>query len=157
MKYEYLDEGKIIVVNNFRFEDGSLDHSWNKGRLCLILFIDNEYEYVLPIKSDVKEINFPDKYYIDKSSFEFFYDRGYNETTLNDFIGYSKNYRIKSKINKDLSGYVSLEHVFKIPIAYRNEIGKLDYDTYKSIIEKLHKIQKTTNDEELKERAFNVR
>lgn len=157
MKYEYLDEGKVIIVNNLRFEDGTIDHAWNKGRPCLVLFSDDEYEYILPIKSEIKNEHYFDKIPFDKDSFLYFNEKGYNETTLNDFIGTSKHCRIKTKIKKELSGYINLGHVLKIPIAYRNEIGKFKYDFFKKIIDRLHKIQKTKNNEELKEKAFNGR
>lgn len=157
MKYEYIDEGKVIIVNNFRFEDGKLDHAWNRGRPCLILFSDDKYEYVLPIKSEVKKSNYFDKYPINKNSFEEFNEVGYNENTLNEFIGGTKKTRISSHMKKDLSGYVNLEHIFKIPIAYRNEIGKIKKNIFKEIVNKLHLVQKTKDDQELTVRAFYAR
>ena len=154
MKYENIDEGKVIIVNNFRFEDGKLDHAWNRGRPCLILFSDEEYQYVLPIKSEVRKVDNSDKYPITKKSFESFNEIGYNDFTLNTFIRGTKNVKITGYMKKDISGYVNLEHIFKLPIAFRNEIGKIKKNIFQEIINKLYQVQKTNDAHELTERAF---
>ena len=154
MNYENIDEGKVIIVTNFRFEDGKLDHAWNAGRPCLILFSDDEYVYILPIKSDIKKSNSYNKIPIDKKSFEYFNERGYNDRALNTFIPGTNHVKITGYMKKDISGYVNLEHVFKIPVAYRNEIGKIKKNLFDEIINKLHNIQKTKTEEDLTKKAY---
>lgn len=159
-KYENLQEGKIIIVNNFKFEDGSLDHAWNKGRPCLILFVDDDYEYIAPIKSELKkDTHFIDKYYINDENMLYFYNNFYVESTLRPYKYNKRSNKLirNAKGKKHIEGYINLEAIYKLPVAFRNEICKLDYDAFKSVIEKLHNIHNIKDNNELKEKAIKVK
>ena len=123
--YNGLLEGKIIVVNNFSFYNGKLDHAWNKGRMCIILYSDDEYEYVLPITHKIKELYKRDYLYINEKNFLEFYSKRNRE-----YIIKRVDKKIRSKNYNDINGYVDLRCIYKIPIAFRDEIGKVNYQTY---------------------------
>lgn len=141
--YDRMLEGRITAINNFVFEDGKLDHAWKNGRLCLIIYADDEYEYVLPITHYVSEKLKSKYYYISDDSFKEKYKRRLKETTLT-----YKN-KLDSKNKNEVSGYINLRNIYKVPIAYRNEIGKLKYKVYKNIIKKLNYLHKTESLEEV--------
>lgn len=150
--YEHKKDGTVIVVNNFKFEDDSLDHSWNSGRLCLVLFTDEEYEYVISMTSHVKDVLKTYYHYINDDNFMYYYKTRYIESTLKKFQNRKREYNsLKSNSNRtNVSGYLDLRKVYKIPVAYRDEIGKINYDDYKKILKRIRKKQNLENDEEIK-------
>lgn len=146
-KYNLMLEGKIILVKNMNFSNGDKDHAWNSGRPCVILYVDDEFEYVLPITHSIHE-KFINKYfYIDNNLILEFYDKRFKETIL------KRKNKLNSKNAKVISGYINLRHIYKIPIAYRDEIGKIKYDSYKDIINNLNKYHAVNSLEESLEKA----
>ena len=141
-KYDMILEGKIVVIRNFVFEDGKLDHAWNTGRICLVVYADDNYEYVLPITHAIKDNCEYHHFYIDKSSFLDFYSSRYKEKSI-------KHKKKDSKNNQDVCGYINIKKLYKFPVAYRDEIGKLNYDCFKKILSKLHYFHDTKSIEEL--------
>ena len=91
-KYNNSLEGKLIVVNNFSFSTGKLDHAWNTGRICIIIYSDDDYEYVLPITHSIKNKYRNEYFYINKNNFSEFYDSRYKEYVLSN----KKNYQVKT-------------------------------------------------------------
>lgn len=45
--------GKIVYIKNIVFakEENKLDHAYNTGRHCLLIYSDEEYDYFLAISS----------------------------------------------------------------------------------------------------------
>lgn len=147
-KYRDLLDGKIVSVNNFTFDDGSLDHAWNTGRICYVLYADDEYEYLLPITHENKHNNTKRYFYITESDFEEFYESRYKESTL-----FRKNQK-NSKNSSDIEGYINLSNIYKYPIVYRDEIGKISFDTYKKIRNKLLHYHHTNSFDEIINKAI---
>lgn len=153
-EYERQDEGKIIIVNNLRFEDGRIDHAWNTGRPCLLLFSDDEYEYVVPLKSELKKDTYlKEKFPLTDEDILCFYRYGYFENTLQKKNPKKRQVGVIAK--KDMYGYINVETIYKIPVAYRNEICKVTYETYQNILSKIKNLHKIEKEEEIKERALN--
>lgn len=155
--YENIQEGKIIVVKNFKFEDDKIDHAWNLGRLCIVLYTDNEYEYVLPITSYyIGNTSLRKKFYfINDNSFLFFYKNRYVDNTLIKYIGKNTKNNLLKNTHKQskVYGYINLRNIYKIPITYRDEIGKVHYEVYNNIIKKTKDLHQKDN-EELKQSAL---
>lgn len=144
MKYNNDMIGKIIFVNSFIFDNGQLDHAWNTGRPCLVIDADEEYEYVLPITHEIKEQFYHEFYYINELDYEDIY--------LNRIIESALNYRTKKgfKHATTVSGYVNLLKKYPIQIAYRDEVGKLNKNTFESIIVKYKNYHHMIDGEEIK-------
>lgn len=150
--YELKKDGTIILVNNFKFSDNTLDHAWKAGRICLVLFTDEEYEYVIPMTSYVKESLRENYYYINDDNFMYYYKLRYIESTLKKFQNKrSEHNSLKSNMNKtNVSGYLNLRKIYKIPVAFRDEIGKINYEDYKKILKRIRKKQNLENNEDIK-------
>lgn len=143
-KYEQDAIGKIIIVRNIVFSSTKIikkeiDHAWKNGRPCIIIYSDDEYDYFLPIKSNVtKKFNY--QYFI------------LNENGLLDrnIHKYSK-----SKVNNSHSftGAINLDTIYKIPISGHDEVGKVTWETFKNIVEKLKEYHQNDNLQEIINRA----
>jgi hypothetical protein len=136
MNYNNSLLGNIIIVRNLIFHTSSLgmkqvDHAWKKGRPCLLLYTDDNYDYVLPLTHGVNYDLFGYHYYsLNESKFLYLRKRV--------FI-----YDIDSKKNNSLNGYINLEGVYKIPIFGHTEIAKLSFKAYDELVDKfmsLHNI-----------------
>ena len=58
--YEKEAIGNIILMRNIVFTNSTnkpqeIDHSWKRGRPCLIIYSDDEYDYFLTIKSSISD------------------------------------------------------------------------------------------------------
>ena len=53
--------------------------------------------------------------------------------------------KIDSKNNIEINGWINLCCVYKIPIAFRSEIGKINYKYYREVINTLNSYHKTNN------------
>ena len=62
MAYENEQVGKIVLIKNLIFScDNSsfqLEHAWRTGMPCLILYSDELYDYVLPLKHELRNFNY---------------------------------------------------------------------------------------------------
>lgn len=155
-KYENMQEGKIIVVKNFKFEDEKIDHAWNLGRLCIVLYSDDEYEYVLPITTYIANTSLRKKYYyINDNSFLFFYKNRYVENTLFKYVGQNTKHNSfrNTHSQSKAQGYINLRNIYKIPVMFRDEIGKLHYKVYNNILNKTKELHQLDT-EELKQSAL---
>lgn len=125
--------GNIIIVRNIVFHTSSwgirqVDHAWNKGRPCLLLYTDDDYDYVLPLTHIVNYNLFGYHYYaLDNSKFQYLCKNSYIYDKVN-------------KSNNSVNGYVNLEAVYKIPIFGHGEIGKLSSSAYEELIDKFKKL-----------------
>ena len=138
--YEKEVIGNIIVMKNIVFPNSQgskheIDHSWEKGRPCIIIYSDENYDYFLPLKSHITDTKYIE-HYVPLSEDELLYK------DVNRFGQYnSKKY---SKIT--VKGFVNLETIYKTPISWHDEIGKINYEKY---IEIINALKKYINDKDL--------
>ena len=116
--------GKIVYIKNIVFAKGEnkLDHAYNTGRPCLLIYSDEEYDYFLVISSQIKNKN---------------YDFDYYKLNNDDFIWWSwNNSRVKLV---SAHGYVYLRSIYigKVSGFGMNDSGKIKLKTYKDIINKI--------------------
>lgn len=127
-KYESDIIGKIVIIKNIIFENRintkkETDHSWFNGRPCLIIYSDNEWDYFLTLKSNFNKDKFDNQFF---------------ELSSEDILSlYYRNRELRSA--KEIKGVVNLQNVYKMPISGHDEVGKIEFETYKKIIEKLKK------------------
>jgi len=134
--YERESIGNIILMKNIVFpnHEGNkheIDHSWKNGRPCIIIYSDENYDYFLPIKSTITDIKYL-YHYIPLSENNLLYKE------LNRFGKYNK--KKYSKI--ETKGYINIETIYKTPISWHDEIGKVKFKTYKTIIDRLKEYHK---------------
>ena len=145
--YEKEAIGTIIIVKNIIFPNTNkkeLDHSWKKGRPCLIIYSDAEYDYILPMTSKPKD-NYEKQHYTISQS-----DLLYTYIVTHQ---YNSNYKQK-QIPK---GAIKLSTVYKIPQTGHDERSKIALDTLKKIIEKLKEYHQTDNIESLIEKSAKIK
>lgn len=149
--YERESIGNIIIIKNMIFRNNisgkkELDHSWMSGRPCVIIHSDNEYEYFLTMKSKPDYKKYGYKYVpINKSSL------------LNMVINrYNKQNNTKSR-QKEITGAVNLENIYRIAISGHDEIGKITFQSYKYIIERLKNYYKADDLNKIIEKAETIR
>lgn len=124
--YDKSPMGTVFSVSNMIF-DGKVDHAYRKGRLCILIYSDDEYDYFLSISSNKSKSGKDFEYYKlgdDDFSYLYKYD----------------SIRNSSKFHDDApSGYVNLIYIYKRKISGfgSREIGKLKYESYKKLIDKL--------------------
>lgn len=143
-KYEQDTIGKVILIRNIVFfnpdtKSKNLDHVWKKGRPCIIIYSDDEYDYFLPIKSNIKE-KFDHQYFMLSEK----------DLLNKDIHRYSKS---RTNYNHSLTGSINLETIYKIPISGHDEVSKVSWETFKNIIEKLKEYHQSNNLEEIINRA----
>lgn len=110
--------GCVVYVKDIIFNDNNkrkLDHAYNSGRPCLIIYTDDEFDYFLPLTHSKKGISKNQCYEISNSDYEY----KYKKTDDISRIILRRIYKRKSW------GYGD------------NEIGKLKLDSYIKIIDKL--------------------
>lgn len=149
-KYENETIGKIVIIKNIIFKDRvtkkkGLDHAWEFGRPCLIIYSDNEYDYFVTITSKQKK----EKYKIEHFILE-------NEHFIPTQISRYTNYNLKKSKSKTIEGSVTLSTIYKIPISGHEEIGKITFETYKTIIENLKTLYQSENLDELITKAQSI-
>lgn len=133
-KYINSELGNVIVVRNFVFENNIVDHAYDFGRLCVILYIDGEYEYIVPITS--RKVGDDNQFVeLNEDLISFYYN---NNFLLGDKKNNKRSY---SKLkNKELYGYINLKNVYKISSFYHDEVCKLNYDGYVNIMNKIREL-----------------
>lgn len=150
--YDKEEIGNIAIIKNIIFSDNEkmeLDHAWSHGRPCLILFEDNEYYYFLTITSTER---FSPKYVkqyfkIEENDYKYRYKSRYTNKFLNK----------KNSSNSILKGWVNLENIYKIPIYGLDALGKIKFDFYKNVVQRLKEYHKNENLNELMEKVINVK
>lgn len=118
--------GNIVIIRNIIFKNthinkDEVDHAWQNGRPCIIIYSDEEYDYFLAIKSSSTEGRNPEQY-IPIAEEDLLYK---NKST-------SKQIQLKT-----IKGNINLENIYKMPIHGHNEIGKVTFSAYRNIINRL--------------------
>lgn len=128
--------GEIVIIKNIIFKDNlDVDHSWNNGRPCLIIYSDEEYDYYLTITSL-------------KPKKEYFYltEKEYYNLRNKDFL-----YMIEDKKHGRLSGLANLKYIYRKKISGYQTIGRLKEESYLNILKKFSEYQKKDIEEVTKE------
>lgn len=138
MAYVNDQVGKIVVVKNIVFPEngfkqrGYVDHAWHSGRPCIVLYTDDGYDYVLPLKHELRNQIYAYKYFkLNENMFLYQLSKG-------NCI----NYKI-SKTKKLSHSYINLEYLYKIPICGHLEVGKINFPSYRELVSQyinLHRI-----------------
>ena len=145
--YDNEEIGKIVIIKNIIFENSvtnkkESDHAWKFGRPCLIIYSDDEYDYFLTLRTEIK---YPR------------YKRQFYELTENDLLYKNKYrhniYRAKTGRKKIFNSNVNLETVFKLPISGHDEVAKIKFDTYKDLIQEFEIFHKNKPIEEIMKKA----
>lgn len=137
MAYQTDQVGKIIVVKNIvfprsAFSKRQVDHAWRTGRPCMVLYTDDEYDYVLPLTHEVKNKIY-EYHFFKLSDSKFLYQLG-------------RDNRINYKINKEkqiTNSFVNLEYIYKLPICGHVEVAKITFPAYRELVSQyinLHRI-----------------
>ena len=116
------------------------------GRPCIIIHSDNEYDYVLTLKTNVTN-----------EKFEYHHFPLSKENFLHQEISRFTNYGKGKKNNKETQGAVNLQNIYKIAISGHDITGKITFKTYKAIITKLKACHEKESLNEIIENAQIVR
>ena len=105
--YEREAIGDIVIVKGIVFENTAIgkkepDHAWKDGRPCMIIYSDNELDYLLTLTSVDKDGS--------KQHFKI------NDENILYEEDFKYRYNRKDRINKSIKGYVNLENIYKMPI-----------------------------------------
>lgn len=142
MAYQNDQVGKIIIVKNIVFEKSGLskrqvDHAWRSGRPCVVLYTDDDYDYILPLTHELRHSEYSYLFYpLDDSKF---------------IYQLSKDNRINYKISKEkkiTNSFINLENIYKIPICGHTEVAKITLAAYKELVRgyiELHQITDVNN------------
>lgn len=149
--YERETIGNIILMRNIIFQNpddkkSELDHSWKEGRPCIIIYSDEEFDYFLPIKSNITD-----------SKFEYHYIPINEKNILYKSIKMFRKNNINKLFKKETKGYINLETIYKTPISWHDEIGKITFKKYKSIIQRLKEYYKVKELNKLFEEAKKIK
>lgn len=133
--YEREAIGNIIIIKNLIFQNTvkdqkEIDHAWKMGRPCIIIHSDDEYDYILALKTNVTDKKFENHHF---------------RLSKKDFLpNRHNNHNTKKKNEREIHGAVNLQNIYKIPISGHSIMEKITFKTYKAIITKLkeyHKIE----------------
>ena len=141
--YEREAIGNIIIMRNIVFQNNingrkEIDHAWKSGRPCVIIYSDDKYDYFLTLKSNITHSQ-QESHYFPLNENNFLY---------RNISRYGK-YNIKDMRKRKTKGEVNLESIYKAPISGHDEIGKITFETYKQIIDKLKDYHKMENLDEI--------
>ena len=137
--YEREPIGNIIIIKNLIFPNTvtnkkEIDHAWRNGRPCIIIHSDNDYDYILALKTNITDEKFGYHYFpLRKSNF------------LHQNISRYSNYNIKKRNNIETHGTINLQNIYKIPISGHDITAKITFETYKAIITKLKEYHQKEN------------
>lgn len=149
--YEREPIGNIIIIRNMIFQNTvtdkkELDHAWRSGRPCVIIHSDNEYDYILALKTNITDEKFEHQHFpLSKNDF------------LHQQISRFSNYDGSKRNSRKTHGAVNLQNIYKIPISGHDITSKITFKTYKAIIEKLKEYHKKENLSEIIENSQIVR
>ena len=150
-KYEREAIGTVIIIKNLIFKNtlsqkNEIDHSWEHGRPCIIIYSDDEYDYLLTLTSKtIGETLQSEYFHIDK------WDMKYQKVERLE-IGRTKRHR-----TKETKGAINLSNVYKMPISGHDEIGKLTFKAYKKLIKKFKEHKQIQLIEEVIPKAKSIR
>lgn len=150
--YEHEQIGKIVIVKNLIFENNltnknEADHAWNVGRPCIIIYSDDNYDYILPLKSKITDEKYKNQHFLlDETKF----------LNLQITKMSKKNYNTKAN-KRTTTGAINLQKVYKIPISWHVEAAKISFEAYKELIEKLKEYHKIEDLNTILENAQSVR
>lgn len=149
--YEREIIGNIVIVKNIIFKNivinkNELDHSYKYGRPCIIIYSDEEYDYLLTLTSQNKG---------NQSNYLKLEEEDLLPITFHRF--YKEDVRKKQLHKMTLKGYINLENIYKMPISGHDEVGKVTFESFKNIISKLKKYHQKDSLEEIIANAKNIR
>lgn len=130
--YEKSYQGNIVIVTNLVFNKNLqrksiLDHAWKKGRPCIILYTDEDYDYLVPLKSEKPRDN------IYKNV-----KKEYYELSEKSFLNLQSGEKI---------GVIHLADFFKKKTSGYKIIGKLTKEAYLEILKKFSEYHKSEIEE----------
>ena len=148
--YEREAIGNIILIKNIIFKNTAnkkkeVDHAWKFGRPCLVIYSDEQYDYILTITSTQKK---------EKYSCEHFTIQ--NKHLIPKQVSRYSNHNINKSKNKNIEGSITLDAIYKIPISGHEQLGKITFETYKSIITKLKEYHQKENLDEIITKAQHI-
>lgn len=134
--YERSELGKIVIIKNIVFKNSigakhQVDHAWKKGRPCVIIYSDDEFDYYLPLSSTKANKN-----YYQKIKDEFF------ELSEKDFIFMDSEKKY---------GVIHITELHKKKTSGYTVIGKITKETYYELIHKIKNYHNQEFDEFIKE------
>ena len=146
--YEREVIGDIVIVRGIVFENTTSgkkepDHAWKDGRPCMIIYSDNELDYLLALTSVDKDGS--------KQHFKI------NDENILYEEDFKYRYNRKDRINKSIKGYVNLESIYKMPISGHDKIGKVTFETYKNIFKAMKMRRPNQTIREILNNAVSVR
>lgn len=133
--------GSIVIIKDIVFDFDNkrgVDHAYKKGRPCLIIHSDDEFDYFLVMTHEIRK-EFASHYYkCNINDYQYRYEYKYRQDT--------PNYEKYTKVHE---GYINLQNIYKRPVSGygSNEIGKLKLSSYKRIVEKLKRYNKSELDD----------
>ena len=137
--YETEPIGNIIIIRNIIFENSifnkkEVDHAWKNGRPCIIIYSDDEYDYVLPIKSSNTKEQFS-----------------------NQYIDLKEEELIHRKEKEITKGKINIQTIYRIPISGHKVVNKVTFIKYKNIINEIKQYHKNENIDEIIKNANTLR
>ena len=141
--YEREAIGNIVLIKNIIFENTSskrkeVDHAWKFGRPCLVIYSDEQYDYILTITSTQKKARYKSEHFTLQTK----------HFIPNQISRYS-NHNINKIKNKNIEGSITLDTIYKIPISGHEQLGKITFETYKTITSKLKTLYQKENLDEI--------
>lgn len=123
--------GEIVIIKNIIFKDAlslktRVDHSWNNGRPCIIIYSDEEYDYYLTLTSKQAK-----KRYFNQVEDEYY------KLDNKDFL-----YINSDNKHSKLSGFINLKNIYRKKISGYSIIGRVNESTYSEILKRFSEYQK---------------
>lgn len=132
--------GEIVIIRNIIFKDSlslktRVDHSWNNGRPCIIIYSDEEYDYYLTLTSKKAK-----KRYFNQIKDEYY------KIDNKDFL-----YINSDNKHSEISGFINLKNIYRKKISGYSIIGRVNESTYSEILKRFSEYQKKDIEEVTKE------
>ena len=149
--YEREAIGNIVIIKNIIFENttinkNEIDHAYKFGRPCIIIYSDDEYDYLLPIKSSNNNEKYENHYFTINES-----------NVLHRLVNRYSNWNKKKRSKIETKGVINLENVYRVPISGHDEICKVSFETFKNVITELKRYHKKEKIDEIIITAKNIR
>lgn len=131
-----------IVFDNYISNKKEVDHAYNTGRPCIIIYSDEEYDYFLTMSSSMN---------VHGQNFEFFKLNSDDYMYLYKYVGDShKNV---------FEGYINLKKVYKKKVSGfgMDDKGKIKFEVYKKLMEKFKKYHNYKELNDICEKASELR
>jgi len=148
--YERETIGNIVLIKNIIFKNTSnkrkeIDHAWKVGRPCLVIYSDEQFDYILTITSTPKKTRYKSEHFI-----------LHTEHFIPNQVSRYTNFNINKIKSKNIEGSITLNTIYKIPISGHEQLGKLTFETYKSVIDNLKKLFNTKDLSDIITKAHNI-